>query len=638
MTILSDASDTNPKDLENFYEFLYGVREGYVYATTKELGAEQQVHWKQHFFSWPFQKKDLVDFTELNRSRRDVYVCPSLFNAKKATKEHVIGADVIWVELDDVPQNVDSVPPPTCRIASGGEGHEHWYWKLNTTLTGWQLDLVNETLAYHMEADLSGWDCTQVLRPPNTFNHKRRRETFSLFMSDVVLDVGLFQTLPAPPAKGDGSIPDYFPPVEEVLAKYVWPKAALELYQSTDPKDRSDALMSLGFHCAEMGMARQEIFSVVVAADDRWGKFSGRADRFRRIGDLVAVALRKYPNHGQAQLAQSEIPMVNLTPMGFKTLLTTEISMEWQWDGLLQRGGYFLLTGPTQVGKTQFSLNAASRMALGQPFLGRKTHSARIGFFSLEMGLVDLKHFVSQQAFSFPTEEHAILEENLKLFPLGEPLYFSHPAVQAQLDQIVGDLKLDGIMVDSLGSATDETVSDETIKRFFHWNDQFKKKHNIFTWYIHHHRKPNGENKKPNKIGDVYGSQYITSYATTVLCLYPAGLDNVIQAIPLKVRLAPAVKPFYVSRDSRLHFVLTEAAGPPALGPGSPQTAANGGSALVGPGIASGPVEHHSGGAMTGAWSVGPATFAELGAGPSESPSTLNPGEETVNLSFGGLK
>jgi hypothetical protein len=637
MTILGDASDTSAKDLEGFYEFLYGHREGYVYAATKEKGDDNQLSWKQHFFAWPFQKADLIDFTELYRSHRDVYVGPALYSDKQATKECILGADVVWVELDDPPKNADKLPPPTCRIASGGDGHEHWYWKLSTVLDRTNLDLVNEALAYYLEADLSGWDSTQVLRPPNTFNHKRKRETYQLFRSDAVLDVALFQTIPAPPPKSEGAMPEFIPPVETVLAKYVWPKAALELFQTVDPHDRSDALMALGYHCAEMGMSRQEIFSVVLDADERWKKFYHRSDRMKRIADLVAVAVRKYPNHGQAQIAQADIPMVNVTPMGFKTLLATEVNLEWQWDGLLQRGGYFLLTGPTQVGKTQFSLNAAGRMALGQPFLGRQTKPSRIGFFSLEMGLTDLKHFVGQQAFSFKPEEHEVLEENLQLFPLGEPLYFTHPAIQTMLDQIVGDLKLDGIMVDSLGSATDETVSDETIKRFFHWNDQFKKRHNIFTWYIHHHRKANGDNKKPNKIGDVYGSQYITSYATTVMCLWPSGVDNVIQSIPLKVRLAPVVKPFYVSRDSRLHFVITQANGENSLPTGSPLLGPNAGSALTTHPIPTGVAGGHQA-AVTGAWSMGPSTMAELGGAPTPAPAEDKSDETPINLSFGGLK
>jgi hypothetical protein len=118
-------------------------------------------------------------------------------------------------------------------------------------------------------------------------------------------------------------------------------------------------------------------------------------------------------------------------------------------------------------------------------------------------------------------------------------------------------------VVDSLGSATDEEVSDEKFKKFFHWNDQLRARTGAFTWYIHHHRKASGDNKKPNKLSDVYGSQYITSYATTVLCLWEGSVVDSTQLIPLKVRLAKKPPAFNMHKDGNLHFTrLTPNIGP----------------------------------------------------------------------------
>ena len=100
-------------------------------------------------------------------------------------------------------------------------------------------------------------------------------------------------------------------------------------------------------------------------------------------------------------------------------------------------------------------------------------------------------------------------------------------------------------------------------KRFFHWNDQLRARNGVFTWYIHHHRKASGDNKKPNKLSDVYGSQYITSYATTVLCLWEGSVVNSTQLIPLKVRLAKKPLPFNMHKDGNLQFTrLTPNIGP----------------------------------------------------------------------------
>lgn len=632
---VGDAQDEGNIELEDFYDFLYGSREGYVYAATKK--DQDNTTWKQHFFQWPVQRAELVNFTVLSRSQKDVYVAPALFHESVLTKErgtelkpHTLGADVVWVELDGPPATVDGIPSPTCRISSGGDGHEHWYWKVDTVLNSDQLDLVNSSLTYLLEADLSGWDSVQVLRPPNTFNHKRKRRTAQISKSDVVLDVRLFGSVPPPPTKVSVEAPQYVPPIEQVIAKYKFPDAVSKLFFSHDPADRSNALMTLGYHCAEMAMVPPEIFAMLLNADERWGKFKGRADRVQRLQEIVSIAITKYPN-----TPSKAVSSVNLVPMGFSTLLRTEVKLEWQWEGFLQQNGYYLLTGPTGVGKTQFSLDCAGHMALGKPFLGKPMEQARVGFFSLEMGLVDLKYFLQQMQFGFTLEEQEVLEDNLQIFALGEPLYMTNDTVREQLDQLIGDYKLDGIMVDSLGSATDESVSDEKFKKFFHWNDTVRQKHDIFTWYIHHHRKANGDNRKPNKISDVYGSQYITSYATTVGCLWDAGFPNMMNYIPLKMRLAPRPAPFLIMRDQHLHFVRAEQKVPGAPALGSPSLALGAGQSPGG-GAGTGPVpagqqaatQGVSGQVTTpgqvanGQWSVGPKSAEDV----------------VINMSFGDVK
>jgi len=619
----------NDEGLGHFYDFLYGVREGFVYAASKVPKDNDLVVFKQYFFQWPTQRTDLINFTLSSRSRGDVYMAPALFKERDAHESNVLGSDVVWVELDDPPATVDNVPPPSCRIASGGEGHEHWYWKVDRVLNVEQIRLINTALTYHMDADPSGIDAGQILRPPGTYNFKRKRETSLVEFTGAVIPLDMFSSVPQPPPppKADVAEVSYIPPVNEVLGKYTFPKTVLDLFNLAMPghQQRSDALMALGYHCAEMGMAQAEILSMIEDADTRWGKFVGRVDRMQRLIQIVALAIAKYPNRNGA--AES-LEMVDLTPMGFRTLLHTKVNLEWQWNGLLQKNGYFLLTGPTGVGKTQLSLNAAGKMALGQPFLGREMKPAKIGFFSLEMGITDLKYFLSQLQHTFTLQEQEVLEEQLLFFPLGEPLYMTNDIVKGQMDQLVGDLKLDGIMVDSLGSATDETISDEAFRKFFHWNDKFRQRHDAFTWFIHHHRKANGQNRKPKRIEDVYGTQYITSYATSVVCLWGSeAMPNVLEFITLKKRLGPKDPPFFIQRNERLNYeivkpgftsglgpapLLPQAEGPPLgtpLGLPGPQTATQGLSGQA-PAPQVPPTSFEA--IRSGNWSTGPKSFADM--------------------------
>ncbi|HET7713287.1 MAG TPA: hypothetical protein VFK94_02380, partial [Patescibacteria group bacterium] len=122
------------------------------------------------------------------------------------------------------------------------------------------------------------------------------------------------------------------------------------------------------------------------------------------------------------------------------------------------------------------------------------------------------------------------------------------------LESIIEDVVPDGIFIDSVGSTTSGALTDEkTIKNIMDYNDHLRKKYNVFTWWIHHMRKAQAENKKPNKLADVYGNQYLVNRATSVYCLWPKG--SKIEVIPLKKRLAKLEDPWDIQRLVNLDFM-----------------------------------------------------------------------------------
>ena len=462
MQVTEQTAPSETEQLGLFFDYIYGTEEGYVYCARKTPG--NQHDFKQNFFSWPVQRSDIISHVLNWRANYEVYTAPALFSSENGTKDSVHGSSVYWVEFDGkLPDDLLGLPEPTLRIQSSGEGHEHWYWKLDEVVTNvHDIEAVNRALTYLFKADSSGWDACQILRPPFTFNHKRQRATSVVEVREnILLPVGLFSGLPQPPPPVEAPIPDRIPPIEEVILRYPFPDAATELFRSPTTEGRcSSDLMALGYYCAEMNMVVEEILAVLMNADERWGKFVGRNDRMTRLMEIVTIARAKYPPQSAGVDGR---PL--LQPLGFRTLLATKVELNWLWDGLLQEAGYLLLTGPSGIGKTQFSLGAAGAMALGKDFLDREVgEPKRVGFFSLEMGLVDLKYFLMQMGEGYTEEEKDLLEENLQIFPLGEPLYMTKPEVRTDIEQLVGDLKLDGIVVDSLGSATDEEVSDEKVQ------------------------------------------------------------------------------------------------------------------------------------------------------------------------------
>jgi hypothetical protein len=539
----------------DFLEFLFEGLEGFNYIALKEpkesvgLGNPK---WLQNFFAWPQDKSQAVNFILEKRAAWEVYLAPALFSSPDGKKESVKCSNVVWCEFDGIlPVELLGLPEPSWRIRSSSDQNEHWYWKLTEPVNLKELEAVNRSITYLLGADVSGWDGNQVLRPPQTLNHKRNKPVVLSVQNDVRYIVDHFQGLPEPPPLQEIPLPESIPNVTEVIAKYPLKPKIFQLFQkgvAPDSEKRSSALMALGYYLAELGMSPEEMLSLLLNADERWGKFSKRPDQFIRLMEVVTRAKIKYPNAVTPD-EDEEIQFV-----GVRTLLLSNTKLEWVWSGLLQKSGSMLLTGPPGVGKTLFALNASMNFALGGMFLDRPVEQSKIGFISMEMNEAEIKEFVATQTADYNTDEMDILHENLLIDGRGEPLFLNREAIQAQIERSIVKHKLQGIVFDSMGSTTDGSLSDEVpTKALMDWNDHIRKEYGCFTWYIHHHRKASGDNKKPNKLADVFGSQYITARASTVLCLWGDGKD--LQLIPLKVRMSKQPDTINVKRTDNLHYV-----------------------------------------------------------------------------------
>lgn len=547
--------------LVDFLDYLYEGLNGYVCSPTLDRHDDNpETNFRHHWFEWPAQRPDLINHIQGATSSLEVYLTPAMFAETKLSKDTFKFTNVVWTEFDgNAPSSLSNIPDPTLRIQSSNKGFEHWYWKLSSPCNDVTLvESINRNLTYQLGADASSWDATQILRPPNTKNHKHDGTTVRVkSRSETLTEISGFDSLPAipEPEVAFSFDTDTIPDVTEVILKYAWQQQAITLFKTRDfpVGQRSTAIMQLGYFLAEMGMTDAEMFSVLRNADDRWGKFKDRKDRDKRLVDLISKARIKHPLI--IEVSEDVIPI-----FGFQSLRNTEAEISWVIPGLLQMMGYMLLTGPSGVGKTQVSLQFAIHMALGKSFLGYEFERAyRLIFFSLEMGLTDLKYFINIMAEGLTDEECLKLEQNLLLIPLGEPMYLDSQPGQASFMNIIEQLRPDGVFIDSMGStSTSELSSESTAKTLMDFNDRLRQKFNVFSWFIHHHRKATSDNKKPNKLSDVYGNQYLVNRATSVYCLWPG--PGLIEVIPLKRRLAPTEENWQIVRTSNLNFFKKEKA------------------------------------------------------------------------------
>jgi len=65
----------------------------------------------------------------------------------------------------------DNTPAPTAVVISSPSREQYW-WRLSRPVKPEEGEDLNRRFAYAMAGDLSGWDLTQLLRVPGTFNRK----------------------------------------------------------------------------------------------------------------------------------------------------------------------------------------------------------------------------------------------------------------------------------------------------------------------------------------------------------------------------------------------------------------------------------------------------------------------------------
>lgn len=132
--------------------------------------------WHTYSFRWPKGlAAALKRIAGAEENGANVYICPALYTSPKRLREHVAGSWCLWMDSDgNAPMRFEgAVPEPSIRIRTSSPTNIHDYWVLDEFLDDIDaLETGNRSLAAYFNADASGWDATQLLRPPGTTNRK----------------------------------------------------------------------------------------------------------------------------------------------------------------------------------------------------------------------------------------------------------------------------------------------------------------------------------------------------------------------------------------------------------------------------------------------------------------------------------
>lgn len=557
-------SKANPiSEIEEFLNLLFEGEVGYVYAPTKDpnLAIDAVGYWNDKMFKWPQKRQELIQHILTTSETHDSYVAPAVFKAPNPKKQGFKHSRFIWCEFDgNAPKMLPKeVPEPTIKVQSSVDKHEHWYWRLQEPLTDQNsLENLSKNIAYMLEADKSGWDCNQVLRPPGSIHQESNRRVKFLNKSTEAYSLGAFAKVIVA-SVADLSLAKFseIPDATEVIQKYKWPEDARDLFnKETQPIGaRSSAMTRLGFHCIEMGMSNEEAYSILFHADERWGKFKNRSpeDRRKRLLGIITHCRSKKEVEAEVTIYERD------TFLSLGDFLSADIKVDWLFSDFLPLKGMGIIGARPGVGKSTLSLRMCTNVALGQDFLIWKNSAGpmKAGFLSLEMGAIENKKFILDMLPSFNETQLASLKDNFFLLPLGYAAALSDDKVQRGLLDEIERTGIQFLVVDSLKAATQ--LDEQKLDKFYNFIDrEVRDKRGVTVWIIHHNRKADKDQGSERSLDDLFGDTFIAAHPTTVIMLTKTAIKDELRVHTVKNRLAEESDPFLVKRTKNLEFTKTK--------------------------------------------------------------------------------
>jgi hypothetical protein len=223
----------------------------------------------------------------------------------------------------------------------------------------------------------------------------------------------------------------------------------------------------------------------------------------------------------------------------------SEIDPIWgENDQVLWASGEpFLIVGPPGVGKTTLELQLlAARIGIIEEVLGWPVKPADKPVLLLAMDRPSQIRRAMQRIFG---EEHrALLDERLVVWP--GPLSFDMGKMPDVLVETAQKVGAGTVFIDSLKDAVIKLSDDESAGNF-NRGVQWAIAEGIEVLGLHHQRKGQG-GSRPKTLEDVYGNTWITAGAGSVVLLWGAAGDPLVELIHLK-QPAAEVGPLKIEHD-----------------------------------------------------------------------------------------
>ncbi len=514
-------------DLNTYLDVLFEGLDGYVYSPIKTEDS-----WQTEWFKYPAQRPELIK--HIQSGGGDVYISPAVYSDKRATKDAVKKVQTVWVEFDgaaEIDFFAKKVPEPTLIVQTSLTSHVHCYWRIPPS-AGPSVENINRRLTYYLQADTSGWDATQLLRPPGTFNFKRGLPVELRHSSNEAFTTEVFDFIPTVAAAPSLiATATELLKVEDVLANHQLPGKVLRQVKKESPGEpyRSSFLTRLSNELAEESLSHIEIVTLLHHVDLRIGKFAGRTDQMMRLSQLADYAIHKH---------QAESALIVYKP---EQILKHVDDLRWVLPNLLHTTGQLMLASAPGVGKTQLALQMAYHLEKQSKVIGYQSadpHKTLV--LSLEMDVRSVKYILSH---------HRNEWDFVPTFDL-----IDERASFVEYENLIDELQPTVVIIDSLTELFDDTAESANVeaRRAMLWCRKIRRRYGVALIIIHHTRKASEANKKPKTIHDITGSFQFAKDSDTVVVLWEER-NGLIEFGIVKARFGPKGA-FLLKRNENLWF------------------------------------------------------------------------------------
>lgn len=332
-------------------------------------------HPKFQDFSFPWGKDIKARVRDWLRQhdakKMDIYFCPLPFKEPRRLAKNVKPVNMLWSDVDD--GDPGKLRPSVLWESSPGRHHALWF--LKEKIHAEDAAQLNKSVTYHLGADKGGWDLSQVLRIPGTFNHKYdfKPEVKLLHWDEKKLDAKLVakKVKHAVPEPVQTERTQEWGDATEILKQYRLPQKVLALLLGeAEVGKRSEMLWYLENKLSESGMSPEEVITVIRESD--WNKFKGRKDGDEQLRVEMTKIIEKQITANPPKRNKAVTPASDMNIQTFHEVMSSlQTTPGWLIPGFWMKQSHGIVAGEPKSMKTTLFMDAMISIATGTPFLGK---------------------------------------------------------------------------------------------------------------------------------------------------------------------------------------------------------------------------------------------------------------------------